>query len=182
MSERHIKNLDVIVHPEYSALHNRPLVNTDRNTLRESWLERAREISTDESHALIYFSNFLYYYRRPFKPGAKTSVNRNSSLYEVEKARIKALRGLLGDRFVLLSGTCEPRAQEIRQAAEKHGLKTGKSTKMTAYGEYLELCVEVWAENTARALGIATKNISLSADLSVSQLQELQLSSRQASF
>jgi hypothetical protein len=165
MSEIEIKQIDVLVHPDYHLIWEDTESGFNaQQSLRARWDSRIVNLAKDGDGILFYYSGI------PLSPHILyEGITINEDLKKEEQLRLRRYQDLLGDRFICFSSPWEePNAEFLQSLLKKRGLKyRPSSTLLTAYGEYLDLCVISWQEATGEALFIPYKNYSVDANLSV---------------
>src|SRR3989338_378347 len=165
MAEIEIKQVDVLVHPDYHLIWEDDESGfSTQLPLRAAWDSRIVNLAKDGSWVLFYYSGI------PLSPHILyEGIIINEDLKKEEQLRRMHYQELLGDRFICFTTPWEePNATSLQPLLKKRGLKyRPSSTLLTAYGEYLNQCVSIWQESTGEALFIPYKNYSVDPSLSV---------------
>jgi len=158
----YVREVNLIVHPGWAQLA-RSVDHPIRQKLTRSWDQKIEEIQADRSSILVYSSmldKFSLY-------NGLTARGNLTERYQDDISRIKKYSLQLQDRFILFSGFEESyRVWNTPGVLKRRGLETDFKTKVFAWGEYTELCVENWGEDLTRVLGLSDDNLQILEHLS----------------
>jgi len=161
-----IKQIDILVHPDFNQMSvpNFPLHKLQL-TVREKWEQRFSLIKERNDAILIYFSILTLdeIKKRLEDPPAILDKIECEEIY-----RIKSLKEMLGNRFILFGWFFPPSSEIIVKTLTSLGFTVvPEETKVCSYGEIFEFCVWAWGNRVACVFDIPYSNIEFSREKSL---------------
>ncbi len=167
MTKIKVKQIDVLVHPDYFQIDSQDLpIHRIQLNRRYLWEDRVLELREQPGGILLYFSNL-----NPRELGTDRNGLENKIMRQ-DMDRIQFFQQVLGSRFFVFAKNVLPSESAIVDAFTDRGFEfEPKETEVLAYGEIYGACVMAWGAYIVNELQIPDSNINwlgLSEELSVS--------------
>ncbi len=115
----------------------------------------------------------LYYSALTSVPISSNRSDYFGRFGEQELKRIKEFRRFFGQQAVIIGGAHIPPQEEVKADIARHKIIFNPNVvKMTAYGELMDYCVDVWGNAVKRALQIPDNNYAIAPELSMDEQRE----------
>ena len=166
MINTEIRQIDLLVHPDYNILRYNPLstrwppLHPFNHHLQFNWEQRVRNLDPDT--VMFYFSSL-----KPdqFRKALKNPDRLRSGVLRWEIDRIAHFQEILGDRFFVFDSRYLPAGTEVQKLFEERGfLYHTDRLQLYAYGEIREACVIYWGEELQQQLGIPKGNLKVDTE------------------
>lgn len=170
MPERTIEVVDARIHSGYRLIDYEDLpISPAYRQIMELWDQRLMENYQNPNYIALYFS--AYFRHNPNDFPRLIPVDLGKGLKD-EIERIEKAWSLLGERFFMFAGADEPHKYSLNPQLKVVGFRIDpNTTRLVAYGEYYELCVEKWGKKIQEAFGLPDQACSYPIELSLTRDQ-----------